>query len=293
MRSYSIADRVFDLFNTLALILLGLSCLLPFVNVLAVSLSAPEAASAGRVGLVPVGLNLEAYRFALSRQNFITAIANSGVRLVVGITVNMVLTILAAYPLSKSSRVFPGRTVFAWYFALTMMVGGGLIPMYLVVTATGITNSIWALILPYAVPVFNVLVLLSFFRTMPPSIEESAFVDGAGSWVILFRIYVPLAMPSLATLIVFQAVFHWNEWLWGLIFMDTVARYPLATYLRNILANPNFDSLRLEDIQQSLRISGRTTRTAQILLGMVPILTIYPFMQRFFVKGLTLGGVKE
>ena len=293
MRSYSIADRVFDLFNTLALILLGLSCLLPFVNVLAVSLSAPEAASAGRVGLVPVGLNLEAYRFALSRQNFITAIANSGVRLVVGITVNMVLTILAAYPLSKSSRVFPGRTVFAWYFALTMMVGGGLIPMYLVVTATGITNSIWALILPYAVPVFNVLVLLSFFRTMPPSIEESAFVDGAGSWVILFRIYVPLAMPSLATLIVFQAVFHWNEWLWGLIFMDTVARYPLATYLRNILANPNFDSLRLEDIQQSLRISGRTTRTAQILLGMLPILTIYPFMQRFFVKGLTLGGVKE
>ena len=293
MRAYSLGDKIFDFFNTLTLILLGLSCLLPFLNVLAVSLSAPEAASAGRVGLVPIGLNFEAYLFALSRKNFVTSIGNSGVRLLVGVTVNMLLTILAAYPLSKSSKVFPGRTLFAWYFAMTMMVGGGLIPMYLVVTSTGITNSIWALILPYAVPVFNVLVLLNFFRTMPPSIEESALVDGAGAWVILFRIYVPLAVPSLATLIVFQAVFHWNEWLWGLIFMDVVERYPLATYLRNILANPNFDSLRLEDIQQSLRISGRTTRTAQILLGMLPILTIYPFMQRYFVKGLTLGGVKE
>ncbi len=293
MRSYSIGDRIFDLFNTAILVLLGLTCLLPFINVLAVSLSAPEAASAGVVGLWPVGFNLDAYIFALSRKNFILAIGNSGVRLLIGVTVNMLLTILAAYPLSKSSRVFPGRTAFAWYFAITMMVGGGLIPMYIVVTSTGITNSIWALILPYAVPVFNVLVLLNFFRTMPPSIEESALVDGAGAWRILFSIYVPLAVPSLATLIVFQAVFHWNEWLWGLIFMDSVESYPLATYLRNILANPNFDSLRLEDIQQSLRISGRSTRTAQILLGMLPILTIYPFMQRYFVKGLTLGGVKE
>lgn len=293
MRAYGAGDRVFDAINTCILCLLGLSCLLPFLNVLAVSLSAPEAASAGRVGIWPVGLNFEAYAFALSRKNFTISIVNSGMRLLVGVSVNMLLTILAAYPLSKSSRVFPGRTLFAWYFALTMMVGGGLIPMYIVVTSTGITNSIWALILPYAVPVFNVLVLLNFFRTMPPSIEESALVDGAGSWRILFSIYVPLALPALATLIVFQAVFHWNEWLWGLIFMDTVEQYPLATYLRNILQNPRFDSLRLEDIQQALRVSGRATRAAQILLGMLPILTIYPFMQRYFVKGLTLGGVKE
>lgn len=293
MRAYGAGDRVFDAINTCILCLLGLSCLLPFLNVLAVSLSAPEAASAGRVGIWPVGLNFEAYAFALSRKNFTISIVNSGMRLLVGVSVNMLLTILAAYPLSKSSRVFPGRTLFAWYFALTMMVGGGLIPMYIVVTSTGITNTIWALILPYAVPVFNVLVLLNFFRTMPPSIEESALVDGAGSWRILFSIYVPLALPALATLIVFQAVFHWNEWLWGLIFMDTVEKYPLATYLRNILQNPRFDSLRLEDIQQALRVSGRATRAAQILLGMLPILTIYPFMQRYFVKGLTLGGVKE
>jgi putative aldouronate transport system permease protein len=293
MKSYSPGDKMFDAVNAILLIVLSLTCLLPFVNVLAVSLSSSSAANAGEVGLWPVGFNLEAYKFALSRQYFISSIANSGVRLLVGISANMLLTILAAYPLSKNKRVFPGRTIFAWYFTVTMMVSGGLIPMYLVVKATGIGNSIWALVLPYAVPVFNVLVLLNFFRTMPVSIEESAIIDGAGSWRILFHIYVPLALPSLATLVIFQAVFHWNEWLWGLIFMDKINQYPLATYLRNVLQNPQFDSLRLEDIEQSLRITARTARSAQIMIGMLPILMVYPFMQRYFVKGLTLGSVKE
>lgn len=293
MRSYSIGDKLYDAINAFILVALALSCLLPFVNVLAVSLSNSSAANAGQVGLWPVGFNLEAYKFALSRENFVVSIINSVVRLVVGISTNMLLTIMAAYPLSKSKKVFPGRSIFAWYFTITMMVSGGLIPMYLVVKSTGISNSIWALILPYAVPVFNVLILLNFFRTLPASIEESAIIDGAGSWRILFYIYVPLAMPSLATLIIFQAVFHWNEWLWGLIFMDNINQYPLATYLRNVLQNPSFDSMRLEDIQQALRISARTARAAQILLGMLPILLIYPFMQRYFIKGMTLGGVKE
>ncbi len=293
MRSYSPSEKLFDLCNAAILVVLSLTCLLPFVNVLAVSLSTSSAANAGEVGLWPVGFTLESYQFALSRVSFLRSIGNSAVRLVVGISINMLLTIMTAYPLSKSSKVFPGRTVFAWFFALTMMISGGLIPMYLVVEATGISNSLWALILPYAVPVFNVLVLLSFFRTMPASIEESAIIDGAGSWRILFHIYVPLALPSLATLIIFQAVFHWNEWLWGLIFMDKVTSYPLATYLRNVLQNPSFDTLRLDEIQQSLRVSGRTSRAAQILIGMLPILLVYPFMQKYFIKGLTLGGVKE
>lgn len=293
MRSYSLGDKFFDAANTLILVVLALSCLLPFINVLAVSFSNSSAANAGEVSLLPVGFNVEAYRFALSRQNFVLSILNSAARLMVGISVNMLLTILAAYPLSKSKRVFPGRSLFAWYFTITMMVSGGLIPMYLVVRATGIQNSIWALVLPYAVPVFNVLILLNFFRTMPASIEESAIIDGAGSWRILFFIYVPLALPSLATLIIFQAVFHWNEWLWGLIFMDRVEQYPLATYLRNVLQTPNFDSMRIEDIEQSLRVTARTARAAQILIGMLPILLVYPFMQRYFIKGMTLGSVKE
>ena len=293
MKSYTPSEKIFDTINAAILIVLGLSCLLPFVNVLAVSLSTPSYADAGMVGLWPVGFTVEAYRFAFSRANFVTAIGNSVFRLVLGISVNMLLTILAAYPLSKSKKVFPGRAIFAWFFTITMMVNGGLIPMYLVVKSTGISNSVWALILPYAVPVFNVLILLNFFRTMPESIEESAIIDGAGSWRILFQIYLPLALPCLATLIIFQAVFHWNEWLWGLIFMDSMKSYPLATYLRNVLQNPRFDSLRLEDIQQALRISAHTARSAQIMIGLLPILLVYPFMQRYFITGLTLGGVKE
>lgn len=293
MKSYSLGDKIFDFINAAVLIILGLSCLLPFVNVLAVSLSTPSMADAGMVGLLPVGFTVEAYRFAFSRANFVSSITNSMFREVLGISVNMILTILAAYPLSKSKKVFPGRSIFAWFFTITMLVNGGLIPMYLVVKATGISNSIWALILPYAVPTFNVLFLLNFFRTMPESIEESAIIDGAGSWRILIQIYLPLAMPCLATLIIFQAVFHWNEWLWGLIFMDNIRDYPLATYLRNVLQNPRFDSLRLEDLQQALRISAHTARSAQIMIGLLPILLVYPFMQRYFISGLTLGSVKE
>lgn len=293
MRSYSFGNKVFDFLNILFLILLGLSCLLPFVNLLAVSFSSSAAANAGMVGLWPVGFSLEAYSFALSRANFLTSILNSLARLAVGISVNMLLTVLASYPLSKPKRVFPGRTIFSWYFMLTMMVSGGLVPMFLIVKSTGITNSIWALVLPYAVPVFNVLILTNFFRTIPSSIEESAIIDGAGSWRILFQMYLPLSLPSLATLIIFQAVFHWNEWLWGLIFMDKIGQYPLATYLRNVLQAPRTDSLRLEDIEQALRISARTARAAQVFIGMLPILLVYPFMQRYFIKGMTLGSVKE
>lgn len=293
MKSFGKGDKLIDAVNILILSALALTCLLPFINVLAVSLSTASRADAGEVGLWPVGFTFEAFDFAFSRQYFVSAILNSVVRLVVGVGTNMLLTILAAYPLSKSKKVFPGRGIFAWYFAVTMMVNGGLIPLYLIVKYSGISNSIWALVLPYAVPVFNMLILLNFFRTMPSSIEESAIIDGAGSWRILFLIYLPLSLPCLATLVIFQAVFHWNEWLWGSIFMDNIKNYPLATYLRNVLQNPHFDSLRLEDIQQALRISARTARSAQILIGMLPILLIYPFMQRYFIKGLTLGSVKE
>jgi putative aldouronate transport system permease protein len=293
MKSFSKGDKLFDAINAAVLIALALSCLLPFVNVLAVSLSTASHADAGEVSLWPVGFTFEAFGFAFSRQYFVSAILNSVLRLVLGVGINMLLTILAAYPLSKSKKVFPGRGIFAWFFAITMMVNGGLIPLYLIVKYSGVSNSIWALIFPYAVPVFNMLILLSFFRTMPPSIEESAIIDGAGSWRILFLIYLPLALPCLATLVIFQAVFHWNEWLWGSIFLDNIKDYPLATYLRNVLQNPHFDSLRIEDIQQALRISARTARSAQILIGMLPILMVYPFMQRYFINGLTLGSVKE
>jgi putative aldouronate transport system permease protein len=292
MKNNSIGDKLFNAFNIILLCVLGLSCVLPFVHVLAVSLSDNASATAGLVGLIPKNLTFLSYKFALQKENFIRSMGNSVLRLALGVGLNTLLTILTAYPLSKKNKIFPGRTVISWLFVVTMMINAGLIPFYLVVTRTGIDNTIWSLILPYATPAFNVMILLNYFRGIPHELEESAFVDGAGTFRILFKIYVPLAFPCLATIVIFQSVFHWNEWLWGQIFMNKIEQYPLATYIRNIVVNPNFDNMTIEQIEEMLKLSDRSFKAAQIMLASLPILIVYPFLQRFFVHGMTLGSVK-
>jgi putative aldouronate transport system permease protein len=285
-------EKVFDFFNGFILIFLALTCLLPFVHVLAVSLSDSPSASAGRVGLWPINFNLEAYMFAFQKKRFIGSMLTSVNRLWLGVLVNTVLTILTAYPLSKSGRELKGRTVFAWFFVITMLIGGGLIPTYMVVMGTGLRNTIWALIIPGAVPVFNVVILLNFFRQLPKELEESAFLDGAGQWRILLQIFIPLSVPALATLVIFQAVGHWNEWFSGIIYMENIEKYPLASYMQNILVRPNFDDMSADEIRDVLKISDRSFSAAQIMISTLPIILVYPFLQRYFVKGMVLGSLK-
>lgn len=285
-------DGVFNIFNYALMIFLALTCLLPFIHVLAVSFSDSPSASAGRVGLWPVNFNLDSYIFAFRKKRFLTSMLTSVNRVCLGVFFNTLLTILTAYPLSKPQKELRGRTLFSWFIVLTMLINGGLIPTYMVVMGTGLRNSIWALILPGAVPVFNVVVLLNFFKQIPRELEESAFLDGAGQWRILARIFVPLSIPALATLVIFQAVGHWNEWLSGLIYMDSIDRYPLASYMQNILVRPNFDNMSVEEIKQVLNISNRSFSAAQIMISTLPIITVYPFLQRYFVKGLVLGSLK-
>jgi putative aldouronate transport system permease protein len=290
---YNKKDMPFQISTTVLLGFLALICILPFIQVLAVSLSEPSAVSAGKVNLIPVGLNFEAYRVSFSKPNFIRTMNNSFMRLFLGVSINTLLTILTAYPLSKAKHEFPGRTIISWIFVTTMLISGGLVPLYIIVNQTGIDNSIWALILPYATPVFNVTILLNFFRGIPKEIEESAVVDGAGSWRILWVMYVPLSRACLATLVIFQAVFHWNEWFWGLIFIDKTEFYPLATYMRNVISNPNFETMNINEITALLSVSNRSFSAAQIIIGSLPILIIYPLLQKYFVLGLTVGAVKE
>jgi putative aldouronate transport system permease protein len=290
---YNKKDLPFQILNTAILGILALTCILPFIQVLAVSLSEASAVSAGKVNLIPVGFNLEAYKVSFSKPNFINSMNNSFMRLFLGVSINTLLTILTAYPLSKTKKEFPGRTFISWIFVTTMLISGGLVPLYIIVNQTGINNSIWALILPYATPVFNVTILLNFFRGIPKEIEESAVVDGAGSWRILWVMYVPLSKACLATLVIFQAVFHWNEWFWGLIFIDKTEFYPLATYMRNVIANPNFETMNINEITALLSVSNRSFSAAQIIIGSLPILIIYPLLQKYFVLGLTVGAVKE
>lgn len=292
MNDSSIGEKIFSFFNGLFLILLALSCVVPFIHVLAVSLSDSPSASAGTVGLWPININFDSYLFAFKKQRFISSMLVSVNRLWLGVLINMVLTILTAYPLSKNKRELKGRSIFSWFFVITMLIGGGLIPTYMVVMGTGLRNTIWALILPGAVPVYNMVILLNFFRQLPKELEESAFLDGAGQWRILAQIYIPLSMPALATLIIFQSVAHWNEWFSGLIYMDNIEKYPLASYMQNILVRPNFDNMSSDQIRDVLKISDRSFSSAQIIISTLPIILVYPFLQRFFVKGMTLGSLK-
>jgi putative aldouronate transport system permease protein len=285
--------RLFMAGTYTALIALALLCLFPLLHVLALSLSSANAAAAGKVVLLPVDFTTKAYEFALDRPEFARSFWVSIKRVVLGTVVNMVLTVLVAYPLSKENSAFRWRTVYVWIFVLTMLFSGGLIPLYMIVRETHLLNSIWALVLPNAVPVFNVVLLLNFFRALPRELEESALIDGAGHWTILWQIYLPLSKPALATLTLFTVVFHWNSWFDGLIFMNSPANYPLQSYLQTLLQIDLFSVSGTGMDQRMLQlVSDQTLRAAQIFLAAIPILIIYPFLQRYFVKGIMLGSVK-
>lgn len=285
-------DKLFDIFNHIFLILIALLCVLPFVHVAAISLSSSSAATAGVVKLLPVDFNINAYNYAFGKSEFLNAFKNSIFRVLLGVSLDMIIVVLTAYPLSKSSRQFKGRTYLIWFFVITMFVSGGLIPSYLIVSATGIRNSIWALVLPGAVNAFNITILLNFFRQLPKEFDEAALLDGANHWQILFYIYVPLSIPCLVTLIIFETVGHWNEWFSAIIYMDSPTKYPLQTYLQSLIITPNFDTANPDQIKLLAKISNRTYNAAQIMIATLPILCIYPFLQKYFVKGLTLGGLK-
>jgi putative aldouronate transport system permease protein len=263
------------------------------MHVLAVSFSSSSAAAAGHVKLWPVEFTLESYKYVLGKEEFFESIVMTIKRVAVGLTVNIVLTILVAYPLSKEVNKFRGRTIYAWVFVFTMLFNGGLIPLYMMVKYTGILDSVWALVLPQAVPIFNMILLLNFFRGLPKELEEAAFMDGAGHWTTLWKVYVPLSAPALATITLFTMVFHWNSWFDGLIFMNSPENYPLQSYLQTVVIQQNFTSASLETIAELSKISDRTFKSAQIFLGSLPILLVYPFLQRFFMSGIVLGSVKE
>lgn len=289
----SFLGSAFSIANYCFLIVSAVLCLAPMLHILAISFSSSAAAKAGLVYFWPIDFTWESYRFVAAKQEFTRSMLISLQRLLIGTSLNMLLTILIAYPLSKNRRAFPRRTMYVWIFVFSMLFSGGLIPWYIVIKETGLLDSIWALILPGAVPVFNVILLLNFFRNLPGELEESAFMDGAGYWTILWRIFVPLSAPSLATLTLFAMVGHWNAWFDGLILMGTPEKYPLSSYMQTIVVQLDIKSLIGSDLASLRQISDQTAKAAQIFLGALPILLVYPFLQRYFVSGMTLGSVKE
>lgn len=278
--------------------LLALSCILPFINVLAISFSSKHAAIAGKVALWPVDFTWLSYKFLLKDVQFFRSLFVSLKRIVIGVPYNMLMILLTAYPLSKSKEHFRGRQIYVWYIVFTLLFSGGLVPTYMVVKEVGMLGSFWALIIPGGVLVWNVILMMNFFRSVPSALEEAAFVDGAGHIQCLFRIYIPLSLPAMATIGLFTAVAQWNAWFDGLIYLSDPKGYPLSTYIYTMVTGTAniIQETGLTDPEQLRyieKISDKTLRCAQIFLGALPILMVYPFLQRYFMAGIKLGAIKE
>ena len=277
----------------LILLLLAFSCLLPIINTVAISLSSQARAAAGEVGLWPKDITFSSYQKLFAESTFGHAFLVSMERVGLGIAIGLLVTILTAYPLSKSTRVFPLRKVYMWLLVFTMIFNAGIIPWYMQIRNLGMLNTIWALVLPCAVSSYNIILMMNFFKGIPQEIEEAAIMDGAGAWRTLIQIYLPLSLPSLATITLFILVYHWNNFYDGLILMNKPSNYPLQTYIYQLTVkiDPSMIS-DAESLRAALKVSGLTLNASKLVVSMVPVMLIYPLLQRYFVKGLTLGAVK-
>ena len=279
MRKYKTwSNFLFDSVVVLLLLIFGLSCLIPILHVVALSLSSKTAALAGSVYLWPVEFTITPYKVLVTDAKFMQALWVSVKRVVLGGGLNLILTVITAFALSQEEKDFPGRKVYMWFLVFAMLFGASLVPWYFVIKATGLMDSIWALVVPGALPVYNTILLMNFFRNLPKEIKESAILDGISPVQMMLRICVPLALPAIATVTVFSIVGHWNNFFDGLL-----------------LTNKNIDvsssSLTPEELE--VLTSLKTFNAAKIVAASLPIVVFYPFMQRFFVSWLTLGSVKE
>ena len=285
-------NKLMDTVVWLIVILMTLCCLLPLLNTLAISFSNNSAVNANQVGIFPVGFTLSSYKKLLEDNQFWRSAWISVLRVVLGTGLNMLMTILLAYPLSKSKNRFASRDIYMKLVIFAMLFNGGLIPGYIIVSKLHLLNTIWALVLPGAVPVFNAILLMNFMKGLPEALEEAAVIDGASEWTILTRVVLPISKPGLATVALFCIVNHWNDYFQGLIYMRTPSKYPLQTYIQQL----TIDVSQINDPQQLIyfmTISTRTLNAAKIVVATVPLLVIYPFLQRYFVTGIVIGAVKE
>lgn len=281
--------KIFTVFNYIILILTALSCVLPLLNVLAVSFSSKSPVEAGSVSFFPIGFTIDSYGYIFTSSQFFTALWVSVQRTVLGTLIALVLTTMLAYALSRSSDIFRGRSVYMWIVIIAMLFSGGLVPTYMIV-ANGLRlkNTIWALVLPGGVQIFSAIIMMNFFRQLPKEMEEAAYVDGSNHFSTLFFIILPVSLPIIATVVLFAFVGHWNSWFDGLIYNTQPEGYPLQTYLQQFMATPptiNIGSMYRE-------ISNNSLASANIFIIMVPILIVYPALQKYFIKGMVLGSVK-
>lgn len=279
------------------LTLLVVICVAPFLHVIAVSLSGFAAVSEKRVSFWPIGFHLENYRYIMGDQVFLRSFGISVLRVVVGVTLSLLIMVITAYPLSRDSVYMPGRTLFKMIMLFAMLFDGGLIPTFLAYMSLGLIDSFWVLIMPGALNIFLTIIIINYFRGISRELWEAAMLDGANHFDVLFRIFLPISQPVLATVALFSAVGHWNSWFDGLIFLKTQAKWPLQSYLYSLVTTRDLQWRTGAGAARAGELFSQATpeglATTMILVAAIPILLVYPFLQRYFIHGLTLGSIKE
>jgi len=284
------ASNSFDLFNHIFLLLVAILCILPIIYVVGASLASDQELLAAKIFLIPKKASLEAYRYVFTTNVVPRSMLVSIFITVIGTSINLILTVLTAYPLSKK-YVKGGKTILM-LIVFTMVFSGGMIPTYLVVTSLKLTNTFWSLWLPTAISAFNLILIKSFFQQIPQELEEAAELDGCSQWGILFKVVIPLSLPSLATIALFYAVGHWNSYFPAILYINDPNKWPIQVWLRQIVLLSSGGFSNSSATSEITAIPPQSMQYAVIVIATIPVLVLYPFLQKYFAKGALIGGVK-
>ena len=290
MRIRSKGSIAFDIFNYIILALAAGSMLFPFLYILAVSISPLDQVMRGGLILWPEKFNFDSYKLILDNQHFIKALKVTVLLTVVGTVMNLVLTCTMAYPLSK--KRLKGRSVILFLVMFTMLFQGGMIPSFLVVKWLDLLNTFWAVIVPVGIYAFNLIILKNFFQSIPEALEESARIDGCSNLGVLWKIVLPLSMPALATFTLFYSVGHWNQFFLSVLYVTDSSLWPIQVVLRQMIIQGSIEEYQAAIANGDIATLPTTLKMAAIIVATIPILCVYPFLQKHFAKGVMLGSVK-
>lgn len=288
-KKLSFEDKIFYTISYAIIAFVICITLYPFVFILSSSLSETGALSRGEVWLLPKGINFSAYKMVLQDEQIWTAYSNTIWYVVVGTIVNIIMTTITAYPLSR--KKFSSRNIVMMMIAFTMFFSGGLVPSYLLIRNIGLINSRWALVIPAAISTWNLIIMRTFFEGIPESLHEAATIDGCSEFKIMVKIFLPLSLPVLAVMVLFYAVAHWNSYFSALMYLNDQDKFPLQILLRKILIQYDQNDI-VQNVDQRRDVVGQSVRYAVIIVSTVPILLIYPFLQKYFMKGVMVGAIK-
>ncbi len=283
-------DKIFNKITTVIVLILTAICLMPFIHIIAVSLSGSTAIISGRVTFFPVDFSVSAYKAVIDNGKLVTSLYFTIRMVVVYIVFSMVMTILCAYPFSK--KHLKGRKPLMLFILFTMYFQGGMIPAYLLINNLGMLNTFGVLIIPTAISTFNMIIMITFFGSIPVSLEESAVIDGANHLQVLIKIVLPLSMPAIATISLFYAVARWNTFMDALLYINNAKMYPLQLLLRQIISLNNVFDILNEDPLLTVSLVPESIKAASLIFSITPIMLVYPWLQKYFVKGVMIGSLK-